>query len=65
MPSDLMSRARHASNSTAMNYYVSNSADELGDWLRMTLGTQLGTKPQNGAAELAVDIDANSATIKS
>lgn len=63
MPADLMKLARHSSISTTMQYYVTQNADDLGDRLRIALGTSLGTIGQNGGAATAVDIDGNGVRI--
>lgn len=63
-PAILRDLMRHSSINTTMTYYVSQTAEDVGDVLRTALGTSLGTNPPNATAELAVDIDANGVTIK-
>ncbi len=65
MPADLKVLARHASVSTTMQYYVTQNADDVGERLRMALGTNSGTNRQNEAATTRVDIDRNGVKISS
>jgi integrase len=65
MPADLKVLARHASITTTMTYYISQSAEDMGDLLRSALGTNSGTNEQNGDVAMSVDIDANGVKINS
>jgi integrase len=65
MPADLKVLARHASITTTMTYYVSQTAEDMGDLLRSAIGTKSGTNDQNGYDQANVDIDANDVKINS
>ena len=61
MPADLKILARHSSISTTMRYYVTQSADDVGDRLRNATGNTLGNtrqrKPRRSAVEQAPNPD--------
>jgi integrase len=63
MPAVLKDLMRHADISTTMKYYVDQSADDVGDVLRLAIGTKSGTNDQNSEATTSVDIDANGVRI--
>jgi hypothetical protein len=46
-----------------MAYYVDQSADDVGDVLRLAVGTVSGTNGHSGGKTLGVDIDANGVKI--
>ena len=48
-----------------MTYYVSQSAEDMGDLLRAAVGNTLGNTQQNVAVTTRVDNNANADTIKS
>jgi integrase len=64
MPADLKALARHASITTTMTYYVSQSAEDMGDLLRAAIGTKSGTNEQNGDVAVSVDINTNGVKIR-
>lgn len=69
-PAILRDLMRHSSITTTMTYYVSQTAEDVGDVLRATMGsfpvsTNLSTIGGNGAATAAVDIDANGIRVTS
>jgi integrase len=65
MPAVLKDLMRHSSVSTTMAYYVDQSADEVGDVLRMAISTNPGTIAGESAETLKVDIDANGVSVNS
>ena len=48
-----------------MKYYVGQAAEDVGDVLRSSLGTSLGTNEPNGASAIGVDIDGKGVKISS
>ena len=61
MPADLKVLARHSSINTTMRYYVTQSADDVGDRLRFAIGNTSGnTDRSDGGKQRAVESDANS-----
>jgi integrase len=64
MPADLKVLARHSSVTTTMQYYVTQNADDVGERLRIALGTNSGTNGQNGDGTTRVDIDGNGIKIR-
>jgi hypothetical protein len=65
MPADLKVLARHASITTTMTYYVSQSAEYMGDFFRSAIGTNSGTNDANSDAAASVDIDAKGVRVNS
>jgi integrase len=65
MPADLNKLARHASMNTTMQFYVSRTAEDVGDMLRLALGTNSGTSDQKPEDREAMTEDAKQATIES
>jgi integrase len=63
MPAILKDLMRHSSIATTMAYYVSQSAEDVGDALRLAISTISGTNGQNGAGSEELEADANADTI--
>ena len=64
-PAILRDLMRHSSITTTMTYYVSQSAEDVGDVLRAAISTILSTIDQKPAGTVGVDIDANGVKITS
>jgi integrase len=63
MPAVLKELMRHSSISTTMTYYVSQSAEEVGDLLRSTIGNTSGNTRLRSTNLRGVEPDAKAATI--
>ena len=63
MPAVLKELMRHSSISTTMAYYVSQSAEDVGDQLRMAIGTNPGTNGHTEEKSEELEADANADTI--
>ncbi len=63
MPAVLKELMRHSSIATTMSYYVSQSAEDIGDALREAISTIPGTNAPNGPNQAEVESDANADTI--
>jgi integrase len=63
MPAVLKDLMRHSSVSTTMAYYVDQSADDVGDVLRLAIGTDSSTTKLKADETPNVDIDANGVKI--
>jgi integrase len=64
MPAVLKDLMRHSSINTTTSFYVNQSAEDVGDVLRMAISTNPGTNDRNSGATLTVDIDGNGVKIK-
>ncbi len=64
MPAVLKELMRHSSITTTMTYYVSQSAEDVGDMLRMALGNILGNNPPEKAEPTGVERDGKPVRIK-
>jgi integrase len=63
MPAILKDLMRHSSIATTMSYYVNQTAEDVGDALRLAISTNLGTNEQNSTTATTIDIDGNGVRI--